>query len=73
MVWLRKFVAVFAAFAAPALSQDYKMVGSIPIGGAGGWDYLAADSQNRRLYVSHGTEVVVIDLDSAKSWDASRE
>ena len=42
------------------------MVGSIHVGGSGGWDYLTADSENRRLYVSHGSEVVVIDLDSQK-------
>jgi len=36
------------------------------IGGAGHWDYLLADSENRRLYVSHNAEVVVIDLDSQK-------
>jgi DNA-binding beta-propeller fold protein YncE len=30
----------------------------------GGWDYLIADSDARRLYVSHGTQVEVLDLDS---------
>ena len=40
------------------------MAGSIQVGGTGGWDYLNADSENRRLYVSHGSEVVVINLDS---------
>jgi DNA-binding beta-propeller fold protein YncE len=49
-----------------AFAQGYKTAGSIQIGGTGGWDYLAADSVNRRLYVSHGTEVVVVDLDSQK-------
>ncbi len=55
---------VLAASPLPLLSQNYGTVGSIQIGGTGGWDYLTADSQNRRLYVSHGTEVVVVDLDS---------
>ncbi|HEX4567292.1 MAG TPA: YncE family protein, partial [Vicinamibacterales bacterium] len=32
----------------------------------GGWDYLAVDATARRLYVSHGTHVVVVDLDSNK-------
>jgi len=48
----------------PLLAQKYGAVGSVQIGGTGGWDYLTADSENRRLYVSHGTEVVVVDLDS---------
>ena len=42
----------------------YKLLKTIPIPGEGGWDYLAADSDNRRLYVSHNTEVDVLDLDS---------
>jgi YVTN family beta-propeller protein len=49
-----------------AFAQGYKVTGSIKIGGSGGWDYLAADSQNHRLYVSHGTEVAVVDVDSEK-------
>jgi DNA-binding beta-propeller fold protein YncE len=49
-----------------SFSQGYKISGEIPIGGSGGWDYLTADSENHRLYVSHSTEVVVVDLDSQK-------
>jgi DNA-binding beta-propeller fold protein YncE len=45
-------------------AESYKVTGSIPIGGTGHWDYLLADSENRRLYVSHNAEVVVVDLDS---------
>jgi DNA-binding beta-propeller fold protein YncE len=49
-----------------AHAESYKIAGSIPIGGTGHWDYLFADSDNRRLYVSHNAEVVVVDLDSEK-------
>lgn len=42
---------------------SYRLLKEIPVGGAGGWDYLSVDSAARRLYVSHGTEVAVIDLD----------
>jgi DNA-binding beta-propeller fold protein YncE len=40
----------------------YHLIKEIPIGGEGGWDYCSVDSAGQRLYVSHGTEVVVIDL-----------
>jgi DNA-binding beta-propeller fold protein YncE len=40
----------------------YHFIKDIPIGGDGGWDYLSCDSAAHRLYVSHGTQVVVIDL-----------
>lgn len=57
---------VLSCLPAIAFAQGYKLTGSISIGGSGGWDYLMADSDNRKLYVSHGAEVVVIDLDSEK-------
>ncbi len=41
---------------------SYHFLKEIPIGGEGGWDYLSVDETNRRLYVSHATKVVVIDL-----------
>jgi DNA-binding beta-propeller fold protein YncE len=40
----------------------YHFIKEIPIGGNGGWDLLTVDSAAQRLYVSHGTEVVVVDL-----------
>jgi DNA-binding beta-propeller fold protein YncE len=44
-------------------SADYHFLKEIPVGGEGGWDYLSVDSTNHRLYVSHATKVVVIDID----------
>jgi YVTN family beta-propeller protein len=41
---------------------NYHLLKEIPVGGDGGWDYLSVDSPAQRLYVSHGTKVVVIDL-----------
>ncbi len=49
-----------------AVAQKYEVTGQIPIPGEGGWDYLYADSGSRMLYVSHSTQVEVIDLDSGK-------
>jgi DNA-binding beta-propeller fold protein YncE len=40
----------------------YHFIKEIPVGGDGGWDYLSVDSAGQRLYVSHGTKVVVVDL-----------
>ncbi len=45
-------------------AAGYHLVKKIPIPGDYGWDYLTADSDARRLYVSHDREVVVLDLDS---------
>ena len=42
--------------------EPYHLIKEIPVGGTTGWDYLSVDSAAQRLYVSHGTNVVVIDL-----------
>jgi YVTN family beta-propeller protein len=41
----------------------YRLIKEIPVGGAGGWDYLSVDPPAHRLYVSHSTKVVVIDTE----------
>jgi YVTN family beta-propeller protein len=51
---------------AVAAATGYHVIGEVTIGGAGGWDDLTADTSTRRLYVSHATHVVVIDLDANK-------
>jgi YVTN family beta-propeller protein len=57
------FLAATALMAAPG---GYHILGKIPIGGEGGWDYLLLDSAARRLYISHATHVVVVDVDTEK-------
>src|SRR2546427_1976011 len=47
-------------------TTGYKVVGRYSIGGVGGFDYVAIDSSARRLYVSHATQVEVLDPDSGK-------
>jgi DNA-binding beta-propeller fold protein YncE len=44
--------------------ENYHVVKKIPIPGQGGFDYLTIDEGARRLYVSHGTQVEVLDVDS---------
>ena len=46
------------------------MIKEIPIGGEGGWDYITVDSAAHRLYVSHATKLVVVDIDSRAWWSA---
>jgi YVTN family beta-propeller protein len=40
----------------------YRFATEISIGGEGGWDILTIDSAASRLYLSHATKVVVVDL-----------
>jgi hypothetical protein len=53
-----------AVFAAPVPTGGYSVIKKIPIAGSGSWDYLRVDEAARRLYVSHGTQVEVLDIDA---------
>jgi DNA-binding beta-propeller fold protein YncE len=55
-----------AGMALAAAAPGYKVVNTYKIGSDGGWDYLTADASARRLYISRGTHVIVLDLDSGK-------
>lgn len=44
-----------------AQEAPYHLVKEIPVDGDTGWDYLSVDDAAHRLYLSHGTKVVVID------------
>ena len=59
------FIAAFAVVAGMAHAQapQYTVAKSLKVGGEGGWDYLTADSDGRRLYVSRGSHVMVFDMD----------
>ncbi len=62
---LRLLVMVLSAsFALQAAT--YKVETRYPIGGTEGWDYITVDSAARRLYVSHGVRVNVLDADTGK-------
>ncbi len=47
-------------------ADGYKVTKKLPIPNQGGWDYLKVDEAARRLYVSHGTRVDVLDVDSGE-------
>ena len=61
---LSAVLLVTVAMLAGAAGGGYHVITKFQIGGEGGWDYATADSDARRLYVSHGTQVEVLDLDS---------
>ncbi len=47
-----------------AQTSGFQLIKNTVIGGEGGWDYLSVDSQSRRLYVSHSTQVEVLNADT---------
>jgi len=51
-------------FTAGAADPSYRLARTIAASGEGGWDYLVVDAAARRLYVTRGTRVLVLDADS---------
>ncbi len=60
------FLSISFLFISTALwaAASYQVGNKIPITGEGGWDYVTVDAENRRVYISHSTEVVVLDADT---------
>jgi YVTN family beta-propeller protein len=65
-LWLSAvlILSVFSLAAPAASAGEYSIKKKIPIAGQGSWDYLIVDDGARRLYVSHATQVEVVDVDS---------
>jgi len=49
-----------------AQKSEYRLSKSIQLTGDGGWDYLSVDEANQKLFVSHGSQVNVVDLKTGK-------
>jgi DNA-binding beta-propeller fold protein YncE len=73
VMWAKLNLSVFllnlllAGYAAGASGPGYHVVTTYNVGGDGGWDYLIADPDTHRLYISRGTHVMVIDAETGKS------
>jgi len=71
-IWFLSFVASVFIIGASApmtatAAQPYKVVKSVSVGGTGGFDYLFADADGRKLYIPRGNRVDAYDLDTLKS------
>jgi len=59
------FVMLAAALLVTGATK-YKVAARYPVPGDGGFDYVGIDSAARRLYISHATQVDVVDADNGK-------
>ncbi len=55
-------LGIFSSIVYPQ-GSNYKVTDTINIGGGNRWDYIAVDNVSHRLYVTHASEVNVIDID----------
>jgi DNA-binding beta-propeller fold protein YncE len=65
--WVVCLFASAVMLAQGAAAPGYHVVNTYKVGGDGGWDYLTADAISRRIYISRGTHVMVLDADTGKS------
>jgi YVTN family beta-propeller protein len=64
---MKKLLLLFSLFFVSitfAAAPQYHVIKKIELGGNGFWDYLSIDNSARRLYISHDTQVIVVDLDT---------
>src|SRR6266550_1930617 len=63
-----KSALILLSFAMMTLQggAGYKVETRYPVPGNGGFDYVTIDSAARRVYLSHGTQVDVVDADNGK-------
>ena len=55
---------LLGAAVAAAEPQGYRLLKTVPVPGDGGWDYLTVDEAGRRVYISHSSQVDVLDADT---------
>jgi YVTN family beta-propeller protein len=70
---MKKVLMVVLITAAAFAAEGYHVINKIKVGGTGGWDYLTLDNASRRLYVSHGNQVEVVDVDKGEKVGAIAE
>ncbi len=63
MRFLTASLLVFLAAGAEP-PAGYHLLKTVPVPGGGGWDYVTVDEVGRRVYLSHGTKVDVLDSDT---------
>ena len=62
--WVACSIVGLVCAAAFAAAVNYQLLKKVSVPGAGGWDYISVDDAARRIYISHATQVEVLDADS---------
>jgi YVTN family beta-propeller protein len=58
------FASFFMTSALAASPSGYRLLKKVSVPGSGGWDYVTVDESARRVYVSHATQVEVLNADT---------
>lgn len=67
---MKKIIALMSCLVASIVcfpqASEYKIIRTISLEGEGGWDYITVDESANRLFVSHNTQVQVVDIATGK-------
>jgi hypothetical protein len=64
---VRKSIIAASLLSALVFGQTiYKQVGTYSLPGDGGWDYLTYDASSNRIFIAHGTSILVVDPEGRK-------
>jgi YVTN family beta-propeller protein len=63
---LSMLVALWIVAAVPSFGQQFKVTDRVKLGGEGGWDYLTYDKDGKRLFITRGDHVMVVDAGTLK-------
>ena len=63
---MRTLLAVLLLSTLATAQNLYKPAGSYPLPGDTGWDYLLYDTTGNRLFIAHGTSILVVDPEGKK-------
>ena len=62
------FLALAVLLTIPVFAQkQYKLATRVKLGGEGGWDYLYYDKDGKRLFITRGNHVMVVDTNTLKA------
>jgi len=66
LTWFLVFGLMMVTSLVVTAQSNYKIARKIAVGGEGGWDYINADGPSSRIYASHGSVAVVVDIKTGK-------
>lgn len=65
-VWAVALGTLAAVSLAAGAEPHYHVIKSVVLGGASGWDYISLDPETHRLYITRGTQVMVVNAGSGR-------
>ncbi|PYU67844.1 MAG: hypothetical protein DMG49_17665 [Acidobacteria bacterium] len=57
-------LSLFSITTLAARPSGYHIIKKVTVPGTGGWDYVTVDEAGRRVYITHATQVEVLDADT---------